>query len=118
MKSALLLAILVPTGFFLHLVGIFPAQAHSWFSNYSTGRFAEEFEACCGYRDCRTAEELGFPQMRRIEDGSYYVKLGKYWVKYDFPAVHRSEDSKTWICYMETESDPEPLCLFLPPGII
>ena len=56
--------------------------------------------------------------MRRDTDGSYDVKIGQYWVRYDFPAVHRSDDSKTWVCYMETGSDPEPLSLFLPPGII
>ena len=126
MKSVLLLAVLVPAATILASFTVLSARAHDWFSNYSTGRFShnstgrfsEEFEACCGGTDCRTAEELGYPQMKRDTDGSYKVKIGKYWVHYDFPAVHPSEDSKTWICYMETGSDPEPLCLFLPPGII
>lgn len=29
--------------------------------------------------------------MRWDMDGSYDVKIGQYWVHYDFPAVHRSE---------------------------
>jgi hypothetical protein len=95
----------------------FSARADDWRSKYSTGRYGELFEACCGIRDCRTAEQLGYPKMKRDSDGSYDVKIGKYWVRYDFPAVHKSEDAKTWICYMETGVDPEPLCLFLPPGV-
>ena len=118
MKSVFLLKISVLAGVFLSSFAASPAWAHDWFSNYSTGRLGEEFEACCGYRDCRTAEQLGYPAMIRDVDGGYTVKIGKYWIHYDFPAVHPSEDSKTWICYMETDVDPEPLCLFLPPGII
>ena len=95
-----------------------PARADDWRSKYSTGRPGPDFEASCGIKDCRISEQLGYPKMRRDTDGSYDVKIGQYWVCYDFPAVHRSEDYKTWVCYMETGSDPEPLCLFLPPGII
>jgi len=118
MKSVLSLALLVSLGVSLSPSALSPARADDWRSKYSTGRPGAEFEACCGHKDCRTAEELGYPQMRRDKDGSYYVKIDKYWIRYDFPAVHRSEDSKTWICFMETGTDPEPLCLFLPPGII
>ena len=122
MKSVLLPAMLLSFGVLLASPAFSPAQGHSWFSNYSTGRygekFSEEFEACCGGTDCRTAKELGYPQMRRDAEGGYNVKIGKYWIHYDFPAVHPSEDSKIWICYMDTGVDPEPLCLFLPPGII
>ena len=46
------------------------------------------------------------------------MKIGNHWLRYDFPAVHPSEDTKAWVCYMETPSSPEPLCLFLPSGII
>ena len=95
-----------------------PALADDWRSKYSTGRKGDLFEACCGVRDCRTSKELGYPKMKRDTDGSYDVKIGKYWVRYDFPAVHQSEDSQTWVCYLETDTDPEPLCLFLPPGVI
>ena len=56
--------------------------------------------------------------MIRHEDGSYDVEVGKHWLRYDFPAVHPSEDSEAWVCYMETSVEPVPLCLFLPPGII
>ncbi len=56
--------------------------------------------------------------MRRLEDGGYDVKLGKHWLHYDFPSVHRSEDKQAWVCYMETSVKPGPLCLFLPPEII
>jgi len=94
------------------------AQADDWRSKYSTGRKGAEFEACCGHKDCRTAESLGYPKMTRRPDGGYEVILGKYRLRYDFPAVHPSEDSKIWVCYMETYAEPEPLCLFLPPGII
>lgn len=94
------------------------AHADDWRSKYSTGRKAEEFEACCGHQDCRTAASLGYPKMTRRPDGGYDVMLGKYRLHYDFPAVHPSEDSRTWVCYMETYGAPEPLCLFLPPGII
>lgn len=95
-----------------------PAHASDWRGKYSTGKLGENFEACCGVKDCRTAESLGYPKMKRHEDGSYDVNVGKYWIRYDFPAVHRSEDSKAWVCYLETYGEPEPLCLFLPPGII
>ncbi len=118
MKAVLLVALLVSLGIFLAPFPSSPAGASDWRSKYSTGKPGQAFEACCGTRDCRTSEALGYPKMRRDTDGSYDVKIGKYWVRYDFPAVHRSEDSKTWVCYMETGSDPEPLCLFLPPGII
>lgn len=114
MRSVLLVALTV--GFCV--ISSLSVRADDWRSKYSTGRMGETFEACCGIKDCRTAEALGYPKMRRDTDGSYDVKIGKYWVRYDFPAVHQSEDSKTWVCYMETGSDPEPLCLFLPPGII
>jgi hypothetical protein len=92
-------------------------MADDWRSKYSTGRDPNVFEACCGVKDCRTAKALGYPKMRKFEDGSYEVKIGEYWVRYDFPAVHKSEDSQTWVCYMETDVDPEPLCLFLPPKV-
>ena len=118
MKSVLLVALLVSLGVFLSPSASSPVRADDWRSKYSTGGPGVEFEACCGYKDCRTAEDLGYPKMRRDADGSYDVKIGKHWIRYDFPAVHPSEDSKTWVCYMETGSDPEPLCLFLPPGII
>lgn len=94
-----------------------PVHAHDWGKNYSTGRKGDMFESCCGVNDCWTAESLGFPKMKRYRDGSYEVKVGKYWLRYDFPAVHRSEDKKIWICFMETREEPEPLCLFLPPEI-
>ena len=110
MKAGLWLALWMP----FCVAAAAPAQADDWRSKYSTGKVSDEFEACCGIKDCRTAES---PQMRRHPDGSYDVKIGKYWVRYDFPAVHRSEDRKAWVCYMETQSDPEPLCLFLPPGV-
>lgn len=91
--------------------------AHGWFSDYTTGR--EDFEECCGYQDCHTARSLGYPEIRKRDDGGYNVRLGKSWLKYDFPAVHASQDSHTWICFM---GDPagyaEPLCLFLPAGMM
>ena len=114
MKSGFLAALLIAFGF----VNSAPALADDWRSKYSTGRKGDLFEACCGVRDCRTSKELGYPKMKRDTDGSYDVKIGKYWVRYDFPAVHQSEDSQTWVCYLETDTDPEPLCLFLPPGVI
>lgn len=109
--------LLVASFFSICMMLSVPVTAHDWRSKYSTGRMGETFEACCGVRDCRTAEALGYPKMRKHEDGSYDVKIGKYWVRYDFPAVHKSEDSKIWVCYMETGVDPEPLCLFLPPEV-
>ena len=118
MKSVILVVLLVSLGVVFSPLASSPAFADDWRSKYSTGRFGETFEACCGIRDCRTAKALGYPKMKRDADGSYDVKIGKYWVRYDFPAVHQSEDAKIWVCYMETGVDPEPLCLFLPPGII
>ena len=114
MKAVLLFVLLVP--FCVSVLS--PTYAGDWRSRYSTGRKGSDFEACCGIRDCRTAESLGYPKMKRHKDGSYDVKVGKYLLRYDFPAVHQSEDSKAWVCYMETHDEPEPLCLFLPPGII
>ncbi len=113
MKAGLLFALLVP----FYVSALPPAHASDWRGKYSTGKKGEAFEACCGVTDCRTAESLGYPQIKRHEDGSYDVKVGKYWVRYDFPAVYPSEDSKAWVCYLETSTEPEPLCLFLPPGI-
>lgn len=113
MKPVLVFALILPQFLFL----MTPAGADDWRSQYPTGRDPNVFEACCGIKDCRTAEALGYPKMRKHEDGSYDVKIGKYWVRYDFPAVHKSEDAKTWVCYMETGLDPEPLCLFLPPKV-
>lgn len=93
------------------------AQAHSWFSDYSTGSPA--FEECCGYQDCHTAASLGYPDISRRDDGGYNVQLENSLLKYDFPAVHTSPDSNTWICFMgEAANHPDPLCLFLPAGIM
>ena len=75
-------------------------------------------EACCGINDCRTAKSLGYPKIIRNADGSYEVEVGKHWIRYDFPAVYPSEDSKAWVCYMESSDEPVPLCLFLPRGMI
>lgn len=91
-----------------------PSHAGDWRSKYTTGN---EFEACCGHKDCRTGAALGNPEIVRRADGGYRVRVKGYWIKYDFPAVHVSEDSNTWICYLETGEEPEPLCLFLPPGV-
>ncbi len=113
MKAGLVFSLLAPLCFSVSM----PAHAGDWRSKYSTGRMGEAFEACCGIKDCRTAESLGYPEMKKHEDGSYDVKVGKHWLRYDFPAVHKSEDSKAWVCYMETYNEPEPLCLFLPPGV-
>ena len=93
-----------------------PSSGHSWFSDYTTGR--EEFESCCGDTDCRTAESLGHPQIVRRDDGGYDVRVGPHWLKYDFPAIHTSHDARIWVCYLDGgTAAPEPLCLFLPPGI-
>ena len=110
----------------LLLRGLFPllmmcvlpgvTSAHDWFSDHTTGR--EEFESCCGDNDCRTAESLGNPRIVRRDDGGYNVKIGPYWLRYDFPAVHPSHDSNIWVCYLDGyRGAPDPLCLFLPPGI-
>ncbi len=114
MKAIPLFSLLVP--FWVSMLTL--AHADDWRSKYSTGKKGENFEACCGIKDCRTAKSLGYPKMIRHEDGSYDVEVGKYWIRYDFPAVHPSEDSEAWVCYMETSVEPVPLCLFLPPGII
>lgn len=114
MKAALLFALALPI-----CISVLPtAHADDWRSKYSTGRKGADFEACCGIKDCRTAASLGYPAMKRHDDGSYDVSVGKYRLRFDFPAVHLSEDSKAWVCYMETGGEPEPLCLFLPPPII
>ena len=96
-------------------------RAGDWRSKYNTGKKFDtksEFESCCGNKDCKTASALGFPQIKRYPDGSYEVRLKGYWVRYDFPAVHVSEDDNNWICYLDNDLDPEPLCLFLPPGTV
>ena len=103
-------------GLLLCLPSVRPA-AHNWFSDFSTGR--EEFEECCGYQDCRTAKSLGYPEIRKRGDGGYNVRLGKFTLEYDFPAVHVSQDSDTWICFMgEATNHPDPLCIFLPAGMM
>ena len=93
------------------------AAAHGWFSDYMTGR--QDFEECCGYQDCHAAQSLGNPKILARGDGGYNVHLGKFTLQYDFPAVHVSEDSRTWICFMGEATDhPDPLCLFLPAGMM
>ena len=92
-----------------------PASAGDWRGQYTTGT---KLESCCGVKDCRTSASLGFPKIIRRPDGGYDVRVEGYWVKYDFPAVHASHDDNTWICYLESYAEPDPLCLFLPSGII
>ncbi len=113
MKAGLLLALSIS----FCVSALAPAHASDWRSKYSTSKKGEDFEACCGIKDCRTAESLGYPRMERHADGSYDVKVGKHWLRYDFPAVYPSEDKNAWVCYMETYAEPVPLCLFLPPGV-
>ena len=91
------------------------ARADDWRSKYNT---ENEFESCCGHKDCKTAADLGFPTIKRQPDGSYDVRVKGYWIKYYHPAVHVSEDDNIWICYLDIHQDPEPLCLFLPPGAV
>lgn len=91
-----------------------PAHAGDWRSRYTT---ANEFESCCGERDCHTAASLGYPAMKRNPDGSYDVRIQGHWLTYHHPAVHVSEDTNIWICYLESNAEPDPLCLFFPPGV-
>jgi hypothetical protein len=91
------------------------ARADDWRSNYNT---ENEFESCCGHKDCKTAAALGNPPIKRQPDGSYDVRVKGYWIKYHHPAVHVSEDDNVWICYLDMFEDPDPLCLFLPPGAV
>ena len=101
-----------------------PSQAGDWRSHYTNGTRSADglpgrsFQSCCGDKDCRTAEALGFPKIKRRDDGGYDVRINGHLIKYDFPAVHVSEDKKTWICYLGSYGEGDPLCLFLPPGII
>ena len=92
-----------------------PSSAGDWRSKYKNGR---TLESCCGDKDCRTAASLGFPKITRRSDRGYNVQVDGYWLSYDFPAVHASQDDNTWICYLKSSAEPDPLCLFLPPGII
>ncbi len=92
-----------------------PSPAGDWRSQYTTGNL---FESCCGENDCRTRASLGNPKIINRGDGGYDVQVEGHWLKYDFPAVHASQDDNTWICYLKSYAEPDPLCLFLPPGII
>ncbi len=91
------------------------SSSGDWRKQYTTGNL---FESCCGENDCRTSASLGFPKIIRRADRGYDVQVDGYWLSYDFPAVHASQDDNTWICYLESNAEPDPLCLFLPPGII
>ena len=91
------------------------SSAGDWRKQYTTGNL---FESCCGENDCRTLASLGFPKIIRRAYRGYDVQVDGYWLSYDFPAVHASQDDNTWICYLESNAEPDPLCLFLPPGII
>ena len=91
------------------------ARADDLRGKYNT---ENEFESCCGHRDCKSAAALGYPPIKRQPDGSYDVRLIGYWIKYFHPAVHVSEDDNVWICYLDIYQDPDPLCLFLPPGVV
>ncbi|MDX1484762.1 MAG: hypothetical protein R3229_09790 [Alphaproteobacteria bacterium] len=92
-----------------------PSSADDWRSKYTTG---DPFESCCGENDCHTWAALGFPKIVRRPDRGYDVQVKGYWLRYDFPAVHASQDDNTWICFLESNAEPDPLCLFLPPGVI
>ncbi len=92
-----------------------PSTAGDWRSQYTTGN---QFQSCCGNNDCRTWASLGFPKIIRRDDRGYNVRVDGHWLSYDFPAVHASQDDNTWICYLKSNAEPDPLCLFLPPGII
>ena len=92
-----------------------PSLAGDWRSQYTTGNL---FQSCCGDNDCRTAASMGYPKIIRRDDRGYNVQVEGYWLSYDFPAVHASQDDKTWICYLKSNAEPDPLCLFLPPGVI
>ncbi len=92
-----------------------PSSAGDWRSKYKNGR---TLESCCGENDCRTRASLGNPKIINRGDGGYDVQVEGRWLKYDFPAVHASQDDNTWICYLKSYAEPDPLCLFLPPGII
>ena len=92
-----------------------PSSAGDWRSQYTTGN---TFESCCGDKDCRTSASLGFPKIIARSDRGYDVQVDGHWLRYDFPAVHASHDDNTWICYLKSNAEPDPLCLFLPPGII
>ena len=95
------------------------ARAGDWRSQYNTGKQTGSlFQSCCGDKDCRTWASLGYPKIIRRDDRGYDVRLNGYWLSYDFPAVHASHDDNTWICYLKSNAEPDPLCLFLPPGII
>ncbi len=57
MKAIPLFSLLVP--FWVSMLTL--AHADDWRSKYSTGKKGEDFEACCGIKDCRTAKSLGYP---------------------------------------------------------
>ena len=100
-------------------LGVGAARAGDWRSQYNTGKQTGNlFQSCCGDKDCRTWAQLGYPKIIRRDDRGYDVRLNGYWLSYDFPAVHASHDDNTWICYLKSNAEPDPLCLFLPPGII
>lgn len=90
-------------------------SAKDWRKQYTTGKL---FEICCGDKDCHTSASLGHPKIIARSDRGYDVQIKGYWLSYDFPAVHASQDDNTWICYLESNAEPDPLCLFLPPGTI
>ncbi len=90
------------------------SYAGDWPSHYTTG---DNLESCCGDRDCHTSASLGFPKIIRQADGSYDVHVEGYWIKFHHPSVHVSEDKNTWICYLESNGEPDPLCLFFPPDV-
>ena len=48
------------------------ARADDWRGKFNT---ENEFESCCGAKDCKTAAALGFPEIKRQPDGSYDVFL-------------------------------------------
>ena len=91
------------------------SSAGDWRSQSTTGVM---LQSCCGENDCHTSASLGFPKIIRRADRGYNVQVDGYWLSYDFPAVHASHDNNTWICYLKSYAEPDPLCLFLPPGII
>ncbi len=111
MRDFVFIAFLVPACFAIS----HPSWAGDWRSQYTNGN---TFESCCGEKDCRTSASLGFPKIIARSDRGYDVQVEGHWLSYDFPAVHASHDDNTWICYLKSNAEPDPLCLFLPPGII
>jgi hypothetical protein len=82
---------------------------HEHAADWSGARITQNFERCCGKKDCVQLAEGG---ATRNPDGSYTVRETVETFAWDDPQLQLSRDGTYWRCRYET--DGHTRCLFRP----